>query len=448
MNLRDYQQDAVAEIAAAYARGAKRVLYVLPTGGGKTEVFRHIAGKLSASRRVIVAAHRRELIKQALRRMPLGIAVGSVQTLRRHPMPYDFGIVDEAHHAIAPTYREMMDKVPLWLGVTATPELLSGQGLGEVFDEMIIGPSSGDLCEHGYLAPIEAYAPERPPDIRKVHIQAGDYMTRELALVMDRPTVTGDAVEHYQRYAPGEPAIVFCVSVQHARNTADVFNSEGWSALPVHGGMTDDERDRAIAGIADGTYSHLMSCALIDEGLDVPGVSCIVDLAPTQSLSRWLQRIGRGRRPPGRCVLLDHAGNMTQRHGWPDWPRDWTLAGTPKRARTAPAIVQCPECYAIHPPDPVCPACSFNYETAERERVRREAERRAGELSRMTLEDHRLLHLRTAPLKELVRGAATWDDLDEIRKARGYKEGWTHSVARYRYPEPRIESGGSEFDGI
>jgi DNA repair protein RadD len=430
--LRDYQQDGVAQIAAAYARGAKRVLYVLPTGGGKTEVFRHIAERLSGSKRVIVAAHRRELIKQAVRRMPAAVSVGSVQTLANRRLAYDVGILDEAHHAVAKNYRRMMDQIPLWLGVTATPERLDGQGLGDVFDAIVVGPQSGELCEAGHLAPIEAYAPERPPDIRKVHVQAGDYMTRELALVMDRPTVTGDAVQHYQRYAAGEPSIVFCVSVQHAINTAEAFNLEGWSALPVYGGMGDDARDRAISGIADGTYTHLMSCALIDEGLDVPGVSCIIDLAPTQSLSRWLQRIGRGRRPPGRCVLLDHAGNMTQRHGWPDWPREWSLAGTPKRARTAPAIAQCPECYAIHPPGPACPACGHDYETAAREHAAREAEQRAGELSRMTLEDHRLMHLKTAPLRDLVRGAANFDDMDEIRKARGYHVAWTSRMMRYK----------------
>src|SRR5438270_205629 len=99
MQLRDYQQDGVAQIAAAYAQGAKRVLYVLPTGGGKTEVFRHIAERLSSSKRVIVAAHRRELIKQAVRRMPAQVAVGSVQTLANRRLAYDVGILDEAHHA-------------------------------------------------------------------------------------------------------------------------------------------------------------------------------------------------------------------------------------------------------------------------------------------------------------------------------------------------------------
>ena len=448
MNLRDYQQHDVAQIAEAYARGAKRVLYVCPTGGGKTVTFGHIAERLlGGGKRVVTAAHRRELIDQARRRLPSGVAVGSVQTLANRRLSYDFGILDEAHHAVAKNYRRMMDQIPVWLGVTATPERLDGQGLGDVFDAMVVSQSSAELCAAGYLAPVEAYAPERAPDIRKVRVQAGDYMTRELALVMDQPTITGDAVVHYQRHAAGEASIVFCVSVQHAVSTAEAFNREGWSALAVYGGMGDAARDAAIAGIADGTYTHLMSCALIDEGLDVPGVSCIIDLAPTQSLSRWLQRIGRGRRPPGRCVLLDHAGNMMERHGWPDWPREWSLEGTPKRAKTAPAIAQCPECYAIHPPGSACPACGYNYETAERERTAREAAIRAGELSRMTLDDHRLLHLRTAPLKELVRGAVSWDDLEAISKARNFKRGWTDRMASFKRLG-RKDTGGDEFDNV
>lgn len=449
MTLRAYQLEGVAQIAEAYRRGAKRVLYVCPTGGGKTEVFSHVGERVAlGGKRVIAAAHRKTLVRQATRRLPACISVGSVQALSRRPMPFDLGILDEAHHAVAKNYRAMMDKVPLWLGVTATPERLDGQGLGDVFDALVLGPSSADLCAAGWLADVEAFAPAQPPDIRQVHIQAGDYMTRELALVMDKPTVTGDAIEHYQRHAAGEPSIVFCVSVQHATNTAAAFVSEGWNALAVHGGMDDATIYDAIAGLADGRFTHLMSCNLIDEGLDVAGVSCIIDLAPTQSLSRWLQRIGRGRRPPGRMVLLDHAGNMTQRHGWPDWPRNWTLEGTPKRARTAPAIAQCPTCYAIHPPGPACPACGHDYVTAEREATRREAEQRAGELARMTLDDHRLLHLRTAPLRELVKGAATWDDLDAIRAARNYAAAWTSKMASFKRVRHGTPGDAAEFDTL
>ncbi len=461
--LRPYQTAILADIAAALRAGHRRVCVVLPTGGGKTVVFAEAVRRID--RPTVVVAHRKELLRQASAKLdPIRhgiiapwarpnqfypVQVASIQTLtRRAAPPADVLVIDECHHAVARDYRRMLDRYPdaIVLGFTATPERLDGRGLGEVFTALVQGPTTAELTADEYLAPVMTYAPARAPDLRDVRTQAGDYMTRELAVVMDKPTITGDAVAHYRKHAAGRPAIVFCVSVAHAESAARAFAADGWRAVAVGGHTPDAQRDRVISGLATGSTQVLTSCALIDEGLDVPAVGCVVDLAPTQSLGRFLQRVGRGRRPDpdGRpLVHLDHAGN-TLRHGLPDAPRVWSLDGVPRKERTAPAVAQCPECYAMHTPGPVCPACGYAYhrpEAAAGRVIRTEA----GEL---VLTTSVLAQLRRGRLHDLVKGLKTWDDCERLRIARGLPPAWSYRVARMAKIRPGPAASGDEFSGV
>lgn len=467
--LRPYQSQGCVDVAAAFVAGHRRVVWVLPTAAGKTVGFTHLAR--TSGMRVLIVAHRRELIRQAsakLAGVPHGIIapwadpephhalqVGSVQTIVRRPaFPVDILIVDECHHAVmSGTYGALLAMFPgaMVLGVTATPWRLDGRGLGEVFTHMVLGPTLRELTAAGYLSPVMTWAPEKAPDLRSVHIQAGDFMTRDLAVVMDKPTVTGDAVDHYEQHARGAPALGFCVSIQHAINTAAAFNARGWRAAAVDGTTSARDRDAAFDGLASGAVQAVFSCALIDEGLDVPAVSCMLDLAPTQSLTKFMQRVGRGLRlAEGKphLVHLDHAGN-TLRHGMPDSDRVWTLEGTPRRARTVPAVAQCPDCYALHHPGPRCPACGHDYAAAaeQRESAARAAREVAGMLTPITLEDARLAHLRKEPLRELLKGVKSWDDIEAIREARGYKAPWRDKIAAIRRLR-RDNADGSEFGDV
>jgi len=469
--LRPYQHTWCVDVASAFVAGHRRVVGVKPTGAGKTVCFAHITRR--SGLRTLITTHRRELIRQAsdkLADVPHGIIapwadpspghpvqIGSVQTLVRRPaFPVDMIIADECHHVVpGGQWGALLAMHPnaMVLGVTATPWRLDGRGLGETFSHMVLGPSQRELTEAGYLCPVRVWAPAKAPDLREVHIQAGDFMSRDLAVVMDKPTVTGDAVAHYEQHAWGEPALAFCVSVQHARNTAAAFTARGWHAVAVDGTTPERERDRAFAGLATGAIHLVASCALIDEGLDVPAVGCVIDLAPTQSLGKVRQRVGRGIRPaPGKLYLpyLDHAGN-TLRHGMPDADHDWTLEGRPKRARTAPAVAQCPDCFAMHRPAPACPACGHDYGAAleAREAQDRKAREVAGTLTQITLEDARLRHLRVTPLRELLKGITTWEDVEAIRDARGYDRRWRDRIASYHRLRPGDEPpAGSEFGGI
>ncbi len=460
--LRPYQEDAVSRLRTAYAAGARAPLLVLPTGGGKTVVFAHICEGVSArGRRACVLVHRRELIHQASAKLhaagvPHGIVapghtptrdaiqVASVQTLGRRigrgatPRPFDLLVIDEAHHACAGQWMGAIAAFPAarLLGVTATPERLDGKGLGRAaggpFDAIIEGPGMADLIRDGFLVPVEAYAPPGTADTGGIATRAGDWARDQLATAVDRPTITGSAVEHYGRLSPGLPAIAFCVSVEHAKHVATEFRAAGWRAAAADGAMDPRARDAAIAGLGTGAVQVLTSCDLISEGLDVPAVGAVILLRPTKSLGLHLQQIGRGLRPAagkGHLIVLDHAGNIL-RHGLPDEPRQWSLEGAARRPRAdkplLPAILRCPACFALHTRRAVCPQCGHVHATAGG----REVEHADGELVHIDAAARE--RLRQAPLRELLAGARTPDQLREIAKARGYKPGWAWHVLRER----------------
>lgn len=449
--LRPYQMTAVESLRDAYRHGSLAPLLVLPTGGGKTQCFSYIARETAAkSKRVLILAHRRELIRQASRKLheagvPHGIIapgftptrdlvqVASVQTLGRRldSLPaFDLLILDEAHHAVAGQWDKIIkaQSCARLLGVTATPERSDGRGLGVksggCFDSIIIGPSVADLTEQGHLSPARVYAPAEAPDLSGVRIKGGDYDAGQLEARINVSTITGDVLAHWNRHARGLPTIAFCVSVQHAESVSATFRAAGIRAVCGHGGLPASERDAAINGLATGAVQVLATCDLVSEGLDVPTVGAIILLRPTKSLGLYLQQVGRGLRPaPGKphLIVLDHAG-CTAIHGLPDTPREWSLAGRPKGVK-APTTWRCDSCFAIQKPGPVCIACGFVVPVLKpKQSEGRSIMQTDGDLQEV--DPARVAHLRTAPLHSLVSQARTDTELREIARARGFKPGW------------------------
>jgi superfamily II DNA or RNA helicase len=370
----------------AYRSGAQAPLLVLSTGAGKTVVFAAITQAAAArGRRVLILVHRRELIHQASAKLTQAgvthgiiaagfqpsdhpVQVASVQTLIRrihHAAQPDLIVIDEAHHGVAGSWRKVIDHWPnsLLLGVTATPVRQDGRGLGMVFDRLVLGPSTAELIATGYLSPARIYAPPPVADLTGIHRRAGDYAIDEAAERMDRPTVTGDAISHYQRIGAGQPAIAFCCNVKHAEHVCAAFNHAGVQAATLLGCTDPVRRDATVAGFAAGTLQVLVTVDVVSEGFDIPAAGCAILLRPTQSLGLYLQQVGRVLRPaPGKthAVVLDHVGNV-HRHGFPDDHREWTLADRERRAgstgQPAPSVRTCPECFAAFKPAPLCPAC-------------------------------------------------------------------------------------------
>jgi DNA repair protein RadD len=353
--------------------------------------------------------------------------------------------VHNCHHSCATTWRNFFDSQPdsLIAGFTATPERLDGRGLGDVYDKMIVGPEIPEFVLAGYLKPTRIFAPPINVDLSAVHTLGGDYSAGELAEIMDKPGLTGSAVEHYGRLTPGQPAVVFCATVAAAEHEAEGFRAAGWRSEAVHGGLFSDERDRRIGGLETGDVQVLAACDLISEGLDIPSISVVILRRPTKSLARYKQDLGRGMRPgPGApwLTVLDHAGNLRQ-HGMPDAYHEWTLDGRPRKknaASEAPAVRICPECYRAHEPAPACPECGHLYEVARRKVIGPRQH------------DGELIEVKSvAPVtKAMLREAKTWADVEAIRIRHGYKEGWTDQVMRFRSRRRITTTSAAEEFGI
>jgi len=451
MQLRDYQADGIEAIRAAYKRTQRRVLYVLPTGGGKTLMFCWVAHSATERGRVtLILVHRRELIAQteaALRSVgetrygviaagrkhtPAQIQIASKDTLVARLPKYkdwlatvDAIIVDEAHHATAGTWQGILDAAPgaYVLGVTATPCRKSGAGLGTYFDTLIEGPAYSKLQAAGYLVPARVFAPSTVTV--KGRKRGGDYVTKDVEEALQRSTIVGDAIESYQRWGDNLPAIAFCYSRKAVDRTAAAFRDAGYAAYGVDGTTPLEHRDTVCRGLATGDTQVLVSCDLISEGFDVPVASVGIMLRPTASLGLWIQQAGRMLRPAeGKrdARILDHVGN-TLTHGFPDDDRDWDLkdGAPPSPGEAAIAVVTCQTCFRAIRPVAVCPHCG-----AERQPTEREIQQREGELAE--LERERMQRDRRREEAQ----ADSYEDLLAIEQARGYKPGWAHHRWRAR----------------
>jgi superfamily II DNA or RNA helicase len=376
--------------------GFRRTLFVLPTGGGKGVVLAYMAaGAAQKGKRVVIVAHRRRLLQQLSKTLKslnirhavltpdyhgiptANVVIASVFTLarrlKRFPTP-DLLIVDEAHHCTPDnTWGKVIAHFSsaILVGVTATPERTDGKGLGLVFDNMVVGPSVGELTEQGFLSPVEVYAPPAV-DLKGLHTRGGDYVTQELEALMGKAKVTGDAVKHYLTLTPGEMGIAFCVSIKHAEEVAAAFTEAGVPSRAIHGKLSVDEQENLMTAFECGQIKVLTSCDLIGEGVDVPDVRVLIMLRPTKSHSLFRQFVGRGTRiaPLKKCcTLLDHANN-TRVHGFIEDDVEWVLSTEAARKKTAgqtgETVRTCPKCFAAHRPAPECPKCGHVYQTKAR----------------------------------------------------------------------------------
>ena len=340
--LRPYQQKARDSIHAEWDAGRSRTLLVLPTGTGKTIVFASVAAdQVRAGDRVLILAHRGELLEQAADKLQRStglvsavekaestcldswfrVVVGSVQTLQRtarlerFPQDY-FGtiIIDEAHHAITDGYRRILDyfsgaKV---LGVTATPDRGDMRNLGEVFDSLAFEYKLTDAIKEGYLCKIMAQTIPLKLDITSVTMSGGDYAVGDLGTALD-PYLEQIAAEMASR-CKGRKTVVFLPLIKTSQKFRDLLNTHGFRAAEVNG--QSDDRRQVLADFDADKYNVLCNSMLLTEGWDCPSVDCVVILRPTKVRSLYSQMVGRGTRlSPGKTdlLLLDFLW-MTDKH--------------------------------------------------------------------------------------------------------------------------------------
>lgn len=499
IELRDYQIDGVQGIREEFKKKNDPVLFVLSAGGGKTYTFCYIAD--NAAKRVnpadkeyiFIVVHRKELLIQAsesLRKLDIDhglisphftpaphrvIQVASIDTLliriRKHPMKARMLIFDEAHHVVQDNKWGRLYEalgMPSTLGVTATPVRSDGKGLGEhaggIFKSMVKGPSLSELLDKNCLVNPIVYTSIETPDLSGLKPnKEGHYQTKALEDRVDKPKITGCAVEQYSKVCPGLKTIVFCVSIAHAKHVVAEFNAAGWRFALLVGEphMKDSERTAVNEAIRNGALHGVCTVDLVGEGYDVPSISCVIMLRPTASESLFIQQAWRAGRPEPKInkqvwYLLDHVGNVGRvidgvfvpKHGLPQIDRIWTLdgkekgKGKKKEEEKAIALLQCPACFIVHEPAAICPSCGHVYQVKERK-----IEQVDGELVRIS-DELNAEAMRLNNRREVGR-AQSLEELQKIEQERGYKRGWARAVfesrqrkqqpARRKIPEPSME---------
>jgi len=410
-----------------------RPLVVSPTGSGKTLMFCALANWCKERKlRVLILVHRKEILRQTVKSlMRIGITCGQIAVGK--PMThdliqvcmvgtllkrlgtvkkYDLTITDEAHHTTSPSYRRILSYWPSVpnIGFTATSERLDGAGLGGDYDSMILGPSSQWLVSEGFLAHPIVFRPPEEVDTN-YHIKRGDFDQAEQQAVMSQKKIVGDVITHYKKYMDGQPVIVSCVSVAHAKMMAEVFTGAGYRSRAVWGDMSDNDREYAIQGLGNGDVQVVTFDSLISEGVDIPAIAGVILLRKTLSLSLFLQIVGRalrpvyadgfdletkeGRReaqingPKPKAIILDHAGNY-KIHGHVLADREWSLDSKKRsvKGELPPTTRQCPQCYGVWPGRPQkCPSCGYSFIDAEFRAKAEDIKVIAGELVEAGLDD-------------------------------------------------------------
>jgi len=427
--LREYQLDLVDRTRTSF-RAYRRTLMVSPTGSGKSLMMAYMTrGAQDKGKTSMLVAHRAEILDQirgALASQGATANVMSIQTLAKRLdtiQEPDFLIIDEAHHCPSGQYKKVLER---WtkckvLGVTATPERLDGKGLGDCFESMVLGPEVEWLMANNYLKRARYYGPPKAPDLSNVHKRGGDYVREELEeAVMDK-ALTGSLVREYAKNGCGQQAIVFCVSINHAKQVRDEFSDCGYLAEEVDGKTSN--RDEIMTRFRDGGIQVLTSCELISEGFDCPAVGCAIMARPTESFGMYRQQGGRALRGQGWATILDHAGNV-YKHGYLNERVEWTLEGSAAKRRgeeiPMTAIRQCAACYAIYT-GLKCTECG-----AEKTPTPREIKQREGELAEL-----QECQLRRAKRSEEGM-CKSYDSLKALAKKRGYNIQWAYFKAKSR----------------
>lgn len=399
------QSELEAAIHKAW-QTVRSVLAVMPTGGGKTVIFSSIIHDHNGAAAAIV--HRKEIVTQiAMSLAQLGVkhrviadpkvvrrirrkqlakfgqsyvdphaqcGVVSVQTLtsrgaanntelQKWLKQITLAVFDEGHHYVdsgswAKAVRVMANAKLLF--VTATPDRADGKGLGSdadgFCDVMVEGPHTAWLIENGRLCPFSYKAPRTDLDVSGLAVTAsGDFNAKALRARVVESHIVGDAVKHYRQFAHGKKAIVFATDVQTAEEIAAAFRAGGYRAAALSGETDAGERDKVLDGFEGIDYDVLVNVDLFDEGFDVPAVEVVILARPTESLAKFLQMVGRGLRileGKTEAIIIDMVRNW-ERHGMPDWPRNWTLDRREKRGKgedrdTVPQKV-CDKCTQPYP---------------------------------------------------------------------------------------------------
>ena len=419
--LRPYQAKAIQSLRERVRNGKRRMLLVLPTGGGKMVLVAAIIR--TSSVRVLYVADAMELIDQCvdeLRKVGVtnvgvirgdddrtnpeaSVQVCSIQTLRRRDKP-EAGIVliDEAHLSAGDSYTtHVFDhyKDAIIIGFTATPTRLDNRPLGNLYECMEIVCGYQELFKGGFLAEPLCYGGPTELDLSTIKTIGGDYDEHALGDFMRDVSLVGQLLEQWQKLAnqytraggftglvegPYRRTFIFAVNIQHSLDICERFSSAGVRIAHLDGTTSETERRRILKAIGEGELDAITNVGVLLKGVDIPSIKCVAHARPTQSIVLWRQSCGRPLRlwhpgcrpgcllhPSVQPLILDHANNIA-RHGFPHEDLFWELhqRARPAEEKSRPASAR----VASH----TCPRTSGSVRTAapKLRRLRRPSSRR------------------------------------------------------------------------
>ena len=361
--LRPYQQKAKREIFEAWDT-TDNVMFQMPTGTGKTRLFTSIIKDINEYSKnvkepvkILIIAHRTELIDQIHenlekygvphnviaggrdRNYKLPVNVASIQTLT-HPnnlaaakkLKVQFVIIDEAHHALASSYKKLWNLYPgsKKLGVTATPWRMNHQSFLDLFDTLVMSMSIKDFIRQGFLSPYKYYSLRSDSDIQKtidgIELDRfGEYSEASMEEKMDIGSIRAQLLESYLSLAEGKKGIIYAINIAHAKHISKEYESAGYITACIDSKTPSAERKELVEDFRRGKIDIIVNVDIFSEGFDCPDIEFIQLARPTRSLVKYLQQVGRGLRPTENkehCIILDNVG-MYSRFGLPDARRHW-----------------------------------------------------------------------------------------------------------------------------
>lgn len=349
--LRPYQMEIKLRVLDSWQTHIS-IMIQMPTGTGKTVVLASLVNEQliikneKSGSRVWIVAHRRELVQQieetiaryGIRKETGIVKVLSIQWLSRHWKDVkdekpSLIVIDEAHHALAETYKELWLRYPnaKKLGMTATPCRLNGKGFTDLFDVLVTSDSIADFIRHGWLSAFD-YVSIRPDSKEQGLIDSlqkrgadGDFQVKEMNAVLNKRPSIERLYESVKQYADGKKGIVYAISIDHARNIAGYYKNKGMNAVAIDSRTLANVRKRLVEDFRQGSIQVLVNVDVFSEGFDCPDVEFVQMARPTLSLAKYLQQVGRGlRKVNGKesCMLIDNVG-LYRLFGLPMADRDW-----------------------------------------------------------------------------------------------------------------------------
>lgn len=355
MKLRPYQQEAIEAIESNFQNGINKQVIVLATGLGKTVIFSHLIAKrhVKSGKKALILAHREELLSQAKDKLfkiapelnvqiemaeqysfnSADVVVASVATIGRsgssrikkfNPEEFDTIVIDEAHHASASTYKNVLshfgllkdpgkrefgttqdykkttntnwNKDCLLLGVTATPSRNDNEGIDQIFDEVVYNYGIVPGVQNGWLSRIRAFRVDTTTSLDEVHTLAGDFNQGELGDTINNPERNNLIVKTYLEQYKDKQALVFAIDVAHATALGIAFTSKGIAADTIDGKTPKDTRAKILENFHNKKIQVVINCMVLTEGYDNDTIDVIMMARPTKSGILYQQMVGRGTR--------------------------------------------------------------------------------------------------------------------------------------------------------